>query len=65
NDGDLSSAYVQGQIKKLPVLFLTTGELSKKAEDLASREFKSMFIKRIESEKKKNALKNSDNGSAT
>jgi hypothetical protein len=53
NDADLSSAYVQGQMKKLPVLFLTTGVLSKKAEDLAAREFKSLFVKHVEFEKKK------------
>ncbi|MBI4738140.1 hypothetical protein HY772_01010 [Candidatus Woesearchaeota archaeon] len=64
SDGDLSSAYVQGQVKKLPVLFLTTGELSKKAADLASREFKSMFIKHMEFEKKKSASNNSDNAPA-
>ena len=47
NDGDLSSAYIQGQSKKLPVLFLTKGELTKKAEGLLEKEFKGMYVKKI------------------
>ena len=47
NDGDLSSVYVQGQAKKLPVIFITTGELTKKAKDMLSRDFKGMVVKKI------------------
>ncbi|MBW2964110.1 hypothetical protein KY363_01505 [Candidatus Woesearchaeota archaeon] len=47
NDGDLSTAYVQGQIKKLPILFITVGDMTKRAEDLLSKEFRNMFVKRI------------------
>jgi hypothetical protein len=47
NDGDLSSVYVQGQAKKLPVIFITTGELTKKAKDMLSRDFKGMIVKKI------------------
>ncbi len=47
SDSDLSSAFVQGQLKKLPVLFLTKGELTKKANDMLSKEFKSIKIKKI------------------
>ena len=47
NEGDLSTAYVQGQAKKLPVLFLTTGELSKKAKEMLSNEFKNLTVKKI------------------
>lgn len=47
NDGDLSSAYIQSQIKKLPILFLTEGELSKKANELLATEFKNMTVKKI------------------
>ncbi|MBI2136740.1 hypothetical protein HYU06_06740 [Candidatus Woesearchaeota archaeon] len=32
NEGDLSAAFVQAQLKKLPLLFLSTGELTKKAK---------------------------------
>lgn len=46
-DGDLSSAFIQGNIKKLPVLFITKGDLTKKAKELLSTEFKSMFVKQI------------------
>jgi len=36
-DADISSAYVTGQIKKLPIIFITDGELNKKAQELASQ----------------------------
>jgi len=36
-DADISSAYVTAQIKKLPVIFITDGELNKKAQELASQ----------------------------
>jgi hypothetical protein len=48
NDGDLSTAFVYGQMKKLPILYLTLGELTKSAKGLLSKEFKSMFVKKIE-----------------
>ncbi len=47
NDGDLSTVFIQGQAKKLPILFLTTGIITKKAEGMLSTEFKSMTVKII------------------
>lgn len=47
NDGDLSSAYVSGQAKKLPVIFITTGELTKKAKEMLIKDFKGMIMKKI------------------
>jgi hypothetical protein len=47
NDGDLSSAYVQGQVKKLPVLFLSNGGLTKKATEMLEREFSSINVKSL------------------
>ena len=47
NDGDLSSAYIQGQAKKLPVIFITTGELTKKAKEMFAKDFKGMVVKKI------------------
>jgi glucan-binding YG repeat protein len=47
NDGDLSSAFVQGQIKKLPVLFLTNGDLTKRAKEMLDKEFKNIAIKKL------------------
>ncbi len=47
SDSDLSSAFVQGQLKKLPVLFLTKGELTKKAKEMLLKEFKNIKIKKI------------------
>jgi hypothetical protein len=47
NDGDISSAYVQGHMKKLPVLFIYTGELTKKAKGMLSKEFDNVTIKKL------------------
>jgi hypothetical protein len=44
NEGDLSSAFVVGQTKKLPVLFLTTGELTKRAQGMLDKEFKNHLV---------------------
>jgi len=46
-DGDLGSAFVQGQMKKLPVLFLTTGNLTKKAEAMLEAEFQGMGVRKV------------------
>ncbi|MBN1275098.1 hypothetical protein JXA12_02300 [Candidatus Woesearchaeota archaeon] len=47
NDGDLSSAYLQGQGKKLPVLFITTGDVAKKAKDKLKHEYKGLLLVQI------------------
>ena len=47
NDGELSSIYVQSQAKRLPVIFITTGELTKKAKEMLAKDFKGMIVKRI------------------
>ncbi len=48
NDGDLSSAYLKGQSKVLPTLFLTTGDLTKRAQEMVGNEFKQMVVRKIE-----------------
>ncbi len=45
-DADISSAYMQSQYKKLPLVFLYRGELNKKAEDML-RDFPNIIVKRI------------------
>jgi len=48
SDSDLSSAIVKGQSKNLPIIFLTTGKLNRKAKKLFDKELKgSMVIKKI------------------
>ena len=47
NDSDLSSAYVKGESNKLPVLFLTEGVLTKKAQEMLHKEFKNISFKKI------------------
>jgi len=47
NDTDLASAFAQGQLRKLPVLFLTSGELTKRAKEILQKDFKGMGIKQI------------------
>ena len=46
-DADLAAAFVQGQLRKLPTLFLSTGTLSKKAKEMLGKEFKGMVVKQI------------------
>ncbi len=47
NEGDLSTAFVYGQMKKLPILLVTVGDITKRAEELLEKEFRSMTVKRI------------------
>ena len=47
NDADLASAFAQGQIRKLPVLFITNGKLTKRAEEILQKDFKGITIKRV------------------
>ncbi|MFC1753764.1 cell envelope integrity protein TolA [Thermoproteota archaeon] len=47
NDGDLSSVFIEGQRKKMPILFLVTGDLTKKAKEVLESEFKNMSVKRL------------------
>jgi hypothetical protein len=44
NDKDISSAFVEGQMKKLPILYVTTGELTKKAKEKLERDFSTVSI---------------------
>lgn len=48
SDSDLNAIYVQRQLKKKPVLFLTTGTLSKKAATKLTDEFKEIIINKLE-----------------
>ena len=45
-EADLSNAFVQGQLIKLPVLFLITGSLTKQAEKI-SKDFKGVAVRKI------------------
>ncbi len=48
DEKDVSAAYVEAQLKELPLLFLYSGELSKKAEELvASNQLQNVVVKRI------------------
>jgi len=47
NDADLASAYVQGQQSKLPTLFITTGQLTKKAKEMLNMQFSGMTVKEL------------------
>jgi len=43
----LSSAYLQGQIRRIPTVFITTGEVTKKAKEKIRTDYKGMIIKEI------------------
>ncbi len=48
NESDISLVYAQGQMKKLPALLVTPGDLTKKAQEmLNSQEFKQLKVKKI------------------
>ena len=47
NEGDLSNSFVQGQLRKLPVLLLVTGDFTKKAKEMMKKEFKNINVKKI------------------
>ena len=47
SDSDISAAYVQGHMKKLPVIFIYTGELTKKAKEMLTKEFDNVTVKKI------------------
>ena len=47
NDGDLSSAFIRSQSLKLPIIFLTTGEITKRAQEMLDKEFKGMTLKKL------------------
>jgi len=47
SDSDLSNAYVRGQLKRLPVLVLSYGELSPKAQGILSKELNNLTFKKI------------------
>lgn len=46
-DADISFALVQGQLKKLPVMLLIKGELSKKAQELLAKDVGAVIVKKI------------------
>lgn len=47
SDSDLSNAYVKGQFKKLPVIVLSPGELSTKAEEMMKKELNNLTFKQV------------------
>jgi hypothetical protein len=47
NDKDLSSLFVQAQMKKMPALYITTGEIVKKAKEMIEQEFKTITIMQV------------------
>src|SRR3989344_2228805 len=49
DERDLSAAYLEAQVKKLPLLFLYAGQISKKAEDLLKEEaFSNLIARKID-----------------
>ncbi len=47
NEGDISSVFVKAQLKKLPALYITTGEVTKKALSMLKTDFSNISIKKI------------------
>ncbi len=47
SDSDIASAFVQAQLKKLPLLFVTLGDTTKKAARMLEKEFSSVKLVKI------------------
>lgn len=47
NEGDLSSAYLQGQNMRMQTIFLTTGEITKKAKQKVNSDYKGLLVKEL------------------
>jgi len=47
SESDLAAAFVQAQMKKLPALYLTRGELTKKAGEMLNREFRGLIFRKF------------------
>ncbi len=47
NEGDVSLAFSESQLKKLPCLFLTTGKLNKKASLILNKKFQNIILRQI------------------
>jgi hypothetical protein len=47
SDSDLSSALVQAQAKTMPLLYLSDGELTKKAREMLDKELKNTIFKKL------------------
>jgi len=47
SDADLSSAVVQAQSKNLPLIFLSNGTLTKKAQEMLTNEFKNITFRNL------------------
>lgn len=47
NDGDIASALLQGQQKRLPTLVLINGEMTKKTKDMLNNELKGVIVYKI------------------
>src|SRR3989344_4034900 len=47
NDGDISLAFSESQLRKLPCLFLTTGKLNKKASVILDKKFQNIILRQI------------------
>ncbi|MEK6822873.1 MAG: hypothetical protein AABY13_03510, partial [Nanoarchaeota archaeon] len=50
-DSDVSAAFVQGQLRKLPVILLATGELNKKGQEMVERDLHGLTFKQLEEER--------------
>lgn len=58
DEGDVSAAYMEAQIKKLPLLFLYTHELTKKAQEmLATDAFQNALVSKLERIEEREELK--------
>lgn len=46
-EGDISTAYVEGQLRGLPVLYVSPGEIPKKLESILSEKYKNLKVLKV------------------
>jgi len=46
-DTDLSAAFTQGQFRKLPVLYISDGDLTKRAKEMMNKELKGITVRKM------------------
>ena len=47
SEGDISTAYVEGQLKGLPVVYISTGDIPKKVQDILPDKYKNLKVLKI------------------
>lgn len=48
NDGDISQAYLEAIIKQMPLIYISTGDITKKAQNSINSKYKNAMVRKIQ-----------------